>query len=54
MGREGLPAGREELHAAGIPAYIFPESAARALATLNRQVEWAAIPVSAPSPLAVD
>lgn len=40
MGRQGLPEGRAELHAAGIPAYIFPESAARALAALNRQREW--------------
>ena len=32
MGREGLPQGRAELHEAGIPAYIFPESASRALA----------------------
>ena len=40
MGREGLPLGRAELHDAGIPAYIFPESAARALGALNRHVEW--------------
>ena len=31
MGKEGLPAGLAELHAANVPAYIFPESAARAL-----------------------
>ncbi|HVX40096.1 MAG TPA: acetate--CoA ligase family protein [Gemmatimonadaceae bacterium] len=41
MGREGLPAGRAELHDAGIPAYIFPESAARAIAALNRHVDQA-------------
>ncbi len=40
MGREGLPAGRAELAAAGIPAYIFPESAARALAALVRYRRW--------------
>ena len=40
MGLKGLPQGRAELHAAGIPAYIFPESAARALNALNRQREW--------------
>ena len=40
MGRRGLPEGRAELHAAGIPAYVFPESAARALAALNRYREW--------------
>lgn len=44
MGREGLPAGRAELHDAGIPAYIFPESAARAIATLNRHVDQASAP----------
>ena len=46
MGREGLPQGRAELRAAGIPAYIFPESAARALLALNRQQEWEARPVA--------
>ncbi|MFP5355756.1 MAG: acetate--CoA ligase family protein, partial [Gemmatimonadota bacterium] len=40
MGLKGLPQGRAELHEAGIPAYIFPESAARALGALNRQREW--------------
>jgi len=34
MGREGLPAGLAELHDASIPAYIFPESAARALGAM--------------------
>ncbi len=51
MGREGLPQGKAELHRAGIPAYIFPESAARALAALRRQREWLArpaVPTSAP------
>src|SRR5688500_10824118 len=32
MGRKGLPQGKSELRLAGIPAYIFPESAARGLA----------------------
>lgn len=36
MGRQGLPAGQAELRAAGIPAYVFPESAARALGALWR------------------
>jgi acetyltransferase len=40
MGREGLPQGRAELNEAGIPGYIFPESAARALAAMNRYREW--------------
>ncbi|HUG40890.1 MAG TPA: acetate--CoA ligase family protein [Longimicrobiales bacterium] len=40
MGREGLPQGRAELHEAGIPAYIFPESAARALAAMYRHRQW--------------
>ena len=40
MGRDGLPEGRAELNSAGIPAYIFPESAARALAALVRYREF--------------
>ena len=54
MGREGLPLGRAELRKAGIPAYIFPESAARALSAINRQVEWAARLAANPVPLDVD
>jgi acetate---CoA ligase (ADP-forming) len=54
MGREGLPQGRQELHAAGIPAYIFPESAARALLALNRHREWGEREASAPVELEVD
>ena len=46
MGREGLPQGRAELNAAGVPTYIFPESAARAASALNRQVEWMRRPPS--------
>jgi len=51
MGREGLPQGRADLHAAGIPAYIFPESAARAVGALNRHAEWAALPPPDLAPL---
>ena len=51
MGREGLPQGRAELHDAGIPAYVFPESAARSLAALNRHVEWAKKPLPVLAPL---
>lgn len=40
MGRDGLPQGRAELRDAQVPAYVFPESAARGLAALNRQREW--------------
>jgi len=54
MGREGLPAGRADLLAAGIPTFVFPESAARALAALNQHVEWAARPPRAPARLLVD
>ena len=54
MGRDGLPEGRAELNAAGIPAYIFPESAARALAALNRQREWLDRPVTPRATLPVD
>jgi len=46
MGRDGLPQGRADLHAVGIPTYVFPESAARALAALHRQAEWMQRPVS--------
>jgi acetate---CoA ligase (ADP-forming) len=52
MGRDGLPLGRAELHEAKIPTYIFPESAARALATLNRQVDWSERPARSYKPLA--
>ncbi|MCC7195970.1 MAG: acetate--CoA ligase family protein [Gemmatimonadaceae bacterium] len=54
MGREGLPAGRADLLAAGIPTFVFPESAALALAALNQHVEWAARPPRSPTPLPVD
>ena len=40
MGRAGLPQGRAELHEAGVPGYIFPESAARALAGMYRYRRW--------------
>jgi acetate---CoA ligase (ADP-forming) len=40
MGRAGLPEGRAELREAGVPAYIFPESAARALAAMYRHRRW--------------
>lgn len=54
MGREGLPQGRTELNSHGIPAYIFPESAARALNVLNRQREWEQRSAAHAAPLAVD
>jgi acetyltransferase len=54
MGREGLPQGRTELNTHGIPAYIFPESAARALNVLNRQREWETRPAAHAMPWAVD
>jgi acetyl coenzyme A synthetase (ADP forming)-like protein len=54
MGREGLPEGRADLREAGIPAYIFPESAARGLAIMARQREWAARPAQVLEPLPVD
>jgi acetate---CoA ligase (ADP-forming) len=40
MGRAGLPQGRAQLKEAGVPAYIFPESAARALAAMYRHRRW--------------
>jgi acetyltransferase len=39
MGRERLPEAKRELQLAGVPAYIFPESAARALGALARYGE---------------
>jgi acetyl coenzyme A synthetase (ADP forming)-like protein len=40
LGRNGVPAGLKELVDAGIPGYVFPESAVRALAALNRYRLW--------------
>ncbi len=40
MGREGLPQSRALLNAARVPAYIFPESAVRALAAMDRYRRW--------------
>jgi acetate---CoA ligase (ADP-forming) len=40
MGRAGLPEGRADLREAGIPGYIFPESAARALAAMYQYRRW--------------
>lgn len=54
MGREGLPQGKAELHEVGVPAYIFPESAARALSALCRQREWVERPAPAIEDLRVD
>jgi acetyltransferase len=54
MGREGLPQGIAELDEAGIPAYRFPESAARALAAMHRHREWAQRPSLEPQQFPVD
>ncbi len=54
MGREGLPQGRAELNEAGIPAYIFPESAARALAGMDRYRRWLERPDGRVQPFEVD
>lgn len=54
MGREGLPQGRAELGEAGIPAYIFPESAARALAAMHRYRQWKERPLEEPEHFSVD
>ena len=40
LGRHGVPAGLKELVDAGIPGYVFPESAVRALAALVRYRNW--------------
>jgi len=54
MGREGLPEGKAELHEAGVPAYTFPESAARALAALHRYRLWLDRPVQEPEAMDLD
>jgi acetyltransferase len=54
MGRHGFPEGRAELNEAGVPGYIFPESAARALAALVRYRQWLDTPVSEPTRFDVD
>jgi acyl-CoA synthetase (NDP forming) len=54
MGRVGLSEGRADLHAVGVPAFIFPESAARALAALCRYQEWLGRPAAPITPLPVD
>lgn len=54
MGRQGLPQGKAELHAAHIPAYIFPESAARALQAMSRYREWRERPVPVDAPPVLD
>lgn len=54
MGRQGLPQGRAELHAVDIPAYIFPESAARALGAMCRYREWRERPLPVAEQLPVD
>ncbi|MFQ5535828.1 MAG: acetate--CoA ligase family protein [Gemmatimonadota bacterium] len=54
MGRQGLPEGRAELHDAGVPAYTFPESAARALAAMVRHRRWLDRPAEEPLRFRVD
>lgn len=54
MGHQGLPQGKAALHGAGIPAYIFPESAARAIRARNRYREWQERPPRAVARLALD
>jgi acetyl coenzyme A synthetase (ADP forming)-like protein len=54
MGRQGLPEGRAELNESGIPAYMFPESAARALASMVRYRRWLERPIQEPTRFDVD
>lgn len=54
MGHKGLPQGKAALHEAGIPAYIFPESAARGLAAMCRWREWCELPPSCLETMPVD
>jgi acetyl coenzyme A synthetase (ADP forming)-like protein len=54
MGQQGLPAGLATLHQAHVPAYLFPESAARALAAMWRQSKWQAHPLGERATFEVD
>jgi acetyl coenzyme A synthetase (ADP forming)-like protein len=54
LGRHGVPAGLKELVEAGIPGYIFPESAVRALAALVKYREWTERPEGAVQRFPVD
>ena len=54
LGKKGVPDAMEELVEAGIPAYVFPESAARALAALNRYRLWLERPAGAVQRYPVD
>ena len=54
LGRRGVGAAMEDLIAAGIPGFIFPESAVRALAALNRYRDWLARPAGAVQRFPVD
>ena len=54
MGRQGFPEGRAELHEAGVPAYTFPESAARALSAMVRYRTWIERPEAVPTEFDVD
>jgi acetyl coenzyme A synthetase (ADP forming)-like protein len=54
MGRKGLPQGKAELHDAGIPAFIFPESAVRAIAAMHDYQTWRERPEEPAPELAVD
>lgn len=47
MGRAGLPQGKAGLLACGVPAYVFPESAARAVGALIKRSEWLRRPIRA-------
>jgi acetate---CoA ligase (ADP-forming) len=54
MGRQGLPAGLEQLHDAKVPGFIFPESAARALSAMWRYRQRQLEPEGRPHTFAVD
>jgi acetate---CoA ligase (ADP-forming) len=48
MGREGFDEGRAHLQEAGVPTYLFPESATRALSGLVRYGRWLERPIEEP------
>lgn len=54
MGRSGLQEGRSHLQEAGIPTYLFPESATQALSGLVRYGRWRERPIEDPKVYPVD
>ncbi|HEY9075987.1 MAG TPA: acetate--CoA ligase family protein [Anaerolineaceae bacterium] len=48
MGEQSVPAARLVLHQGGVPMYIFPEHAGRALGAMRLRREWLSMPIDPP------